>query len=131
MPEEIKETNKSIPSLEKENLELTKESVIEEQESKIEIAPAKIEEKKEEATAPAAVSVQDQQQIQQHVKQIKNLDQENQVKRLCDLAFAKNLNFAIQVARNLDNAYVLDEFHDALVDQLYRELVAKKKLGEI
>lgn len=53
---------------------------------------------------------------------------EEQVKALCKIAFDKGLAEAIKAAKALDNAYVLDEFHDSLVDELYRELVEKGKL---
>ena len=70
-------------------------------------------------------------QAQKQVKQLKDLDRPSQVKALCDLAFQKGLNFAIEVAKALDNAYVLDEFHDTLVDELYKKLVEKGKLKKL
>jgi len=47
-----------------------------------------------------------------------HIDRENQVKKLCELAFEKGLDFAIEAAKKLDNTYVLDELHDTLVDKL-------------
>lgn len=127
------------PSLEKEVLELekkltekraelTKEKKIEAEPTKEKIEPIEevLEKEKVVPTAvPSAV------QVQQQVKELKDLDRQSQVKILCDLAFQKNLNFAIEVARKLDNAYVLDEFHDTLVDKLYQELIKKGKLEKI
>ncbi len=69
-------------------------------------------------------------QIQKQSQQISALDPQNQVKSLCDLAFQKGLDFAIQTARNLNNPYVLDAFHDALVDELYKRLVIERKIEE-
>ncbi|OIP77534.1 MAG: hypothetical protein CO002_03895 [Candidatus Portnoybacteria bacterium CG_4_8_14_3_um_filter_44_10] len=69
-------------------------------------------------------------QVQKQSQQISALDPQNQVKFLCDLAFQKGLDFAIQTARNLDNPYVLDAFHDALVDELYKRLVTERKIEE-
>ena len=68
---------------------------------------------------------------QQEAKKIKQLDQENQIKSLSDLAFQKGLDFAIEVAKNLDNAYVLDQFHDNLVGQLRQRLIEQGKLKRI
>lgn len=70
-------------------------------------------------------------QIQKQSQQISALDPQNQVKSLCNLAFQKGLDFAIQTARNLNNPYVLDAFHDALVDELYKRLVAERKIDEV
>lgn len=63
-------------------------------------------------------------------KKIQDLDKQNQVKALCDLAFQKGLDQAIKTARDLNNAYVLDEFHDTLIDELREQLIEKKRLRE-
>ncbi len=70
-------------------------------------------------------------QISDEVKRIKTLEKTHQVKVLTDLAFEKGIIYAIKVARGLNNAYILDEFHDKLVDQLYEQLVKKRRLKEI
>jgi hypothetical protein len=70
-------------------------------------------------------------QIQKQSQQIGALDPQNQVRSLCNLAFRKGLDFAIQTARNLNNPYVLDAFHDALIDELYRRLIEERKIGEV
>ena len=69
-------------------------------------------------------------QIQKQSQQISALDPQNQVKSLCNLAFQKGLDFAIQTARNLNNPYVLDAFHDALIDELYKRLITERKIVE-
>jgi hypothetical protein len=53
---------------------------------------------------------------------------DEQVKTLCDLAFQKGVEAALKAAQELNNPYVLDEFHDALVDQLYDRLISEKKI---
>jgi len=55
-------------------------------------------------------------------------DIDNQVKSLCDLAFQKGVEVAIKAAQELNNPYVLDEFHDVLVDELYEKLLGEKKI---
>jgi hypothetical protein len=69
-----------------------------------------------------------QKQVSDDAAKIKKMDQKNQVKALVKLVFAKNIAYAIKVARNLDSPYVLDEFHDTLVDEHYEEMVKKGKL---
>ncbi len=54
-----------------------------------------------------------------------------QIKALVDLAFQKGVNYAADVARNLESPYLMDEFHDTLIDQLHKELVEKGKLEEM
>ena len=61
------------------------------------------------------------------IERIKKLEKKDQIDELCNLAF-KDLDFAVEIARKLKSAYVLDEFHDSLVDKLYDKLVEKGKL---
>ena len=65
------------------------------------------------------------------VDKFKGLEKNQQLKNLVDLAFQKGISYAADVARNLDSAYLMDEFHDTLIDQLHKELVARGKLEEI
>ena len=81
------------------------------------------------AAPPAKTKIQ--KQVSDDTGKIKKMDQKNQVKALIKLVFAKNLAYAVKVARNLDSPYVLDEFHDTLVDEYYKEMVEKKKLKKI
>ena len=117
-----------------EKKEVAEEKKIETEPAK-EVEPVKEEPKAEEAikeeAAPAPAPVPPSAQAQKQVKQLKDLDRPSQVKALCDLAFQKGLAFAIEVAKTLDNAYVLDEFHDTLVDELRKKLVEEGKLKQI
>jgi hypothetical protein len=70
-------------------------------------------------------------QARKKAKQLQDLDRPNQIKALSDLAFEKGLNFAVEVAKALDSAYVLDELHDALVDELYQKLLEQGKLNKL
>lgn len=65
------------------------------------------------------------------VKHIKKLEKNQQLKSLVDMAFGKGVSHAVEVVRNLENPYLMDEFHDVLVDELYKTLVEKGKLEEI
>jgi len=69
--------------------------------------------------------------VKDQIKKLKELDRENQIKELCNLSFSEDLDFAVNVAKGLDDAYVLDEFHDALVDELYDKLVEQGELKKI
>ena len=70
-------------------------------------------------------------EIKNDAKEIKNLDTARQVKVLITLAFEKGIGHSIKVARNLNDAYLLDELHDKLVGELRNELVEKGKLKDI
>ncbi|HDY72938.1 MAG TPA: hypothetical protein ENH90_02160 [bacterium] len=65
------------------------------------------------------------------VQQIKIEPKERQIQLLTDLAFEKGIPHAVEVAKRLENAYLLDEFHDALVDKLYNKLIEEGKLKQI
>lgn len=71
------------------------------------------------------------QEIKKDTEKFKGAQKNQQLKGLVDLAFLKGVFYATEVVKNLDNPYLLDEFHDALVDELHKELVDKGKLEEI
>lgn len=79
------------------------------------------------ATPPTA-AVQDK---KPEAEKFKGLEKNQQLKNLVDLAFQKGIIYAADVAKDLDNPYLMDEFHDTLVDKLHKELVARGKLEEI
>jgi len=72
-----------------------------------------------------------QQVAAQKAQEIKGQPKERQVELLKQMAFEKGLIEAIETAKNLDNPYLLDEFHDALVDELYNKLVEQGKLKQV
>ena len=86
---------------------------------------------KEEPAVPAPVASKLSSKVSAQIKKLKELDRESQIKELCNLSFSEDLDFAVNVAKGLDNAYVLDEFHDALVDELYDKLVEKGELKKM
>lgn len=63
-------------------------------------------------------------------KDLKELDKENQIKSLVSLSFTKGIYFAVDVARNLDDPYLLDELRSRLISQ-FEELVKSKKIKQI
>ncbi len=64
-------------------------------------------------------------------ERIKALEKNQQIKALVDLAFQKGVSYAVEIVRTLNNPYLLDEFHDVLVDKFRQELIEKGKLEEI
>ena len=64
----------------------------------------------------------------QTVQQIKVEPKEKQIKLLTDLAFDKGIAHAVEVAKRLDNPYLVDEFHDTLVDEFYNKLIESGNL---
>ncbi len=64
-------------------------------------------------------------------RKLKGQQKERQIKLLADLAFDKGVIHATEVAKKIDDPYILDEFHDTLVDELYNYLVEQGKLKEI
>lgn len=78
-----------------------------------------------------APSDNQQQATAQTAKKIKGEPKERQIKLLIDLTFEKGLPHAVEVARRLENPYLLDEFHDAITDELYNKLVEEGKLKKL
>lgn len=69
--------------------------------------------------------------VVKNAQKIKDEKREKQIKLLVDLAFEKGIVHATEVAKKLNDPYLLDEFHDALVDEFYSYLVEQGKLEEI
>lgn len=53
-------------------------------------------------------------------------DLQLQVEELIDVVFHKGVEAAVSRARGLNNPFILDALHDALVDKLYDELKERK-----
>lgn len=107
---EIRETIEKLETkkIERENEILEEERIIREKLKKeieeMEISPDLIEEAKKKA------------------EKIQKLDYEGKLKRLLDLAEKNSLSFAIEVAKNMNDPFVLDVFHDILVkNELYKK----------
>ena len=60
--------------------------------------------------------------------EISKLEPDQQIGALISLVFEKGLNKAISLARSINNPAILDEFHDALIDRYYSELIKEKIL---
>ena len=123
MPEEI------YKQFEKKRAEALKQPGFKEKD----LTPEKEKEILKEAVSERITNAQtfqptQQQAAVQNAKQISSQPKEKQVYLLTELAFDKGIPHAIEVARRLDNPYLLDEFHDALVDELYNKLVETGKL---
>jgi len=74
----------------------------------------------------------DQQQVvAQSVQQMSEEPKERQIKLLIDLVFEKGISRAVEVAKRLESPYLLDEFHDTLVDELYNKLIEEDKLDKV
>lgn len=70
-------------------------------------------------------------EVEMDLKRVMAMDKPKQVKTLIHLAFSKGLWHSVAVAMRLDDPYILDEFHDTLVDELYDVLVKKGKLKKL
>ncbi len=70
-------------------------------------------------------------EVKADTEKFKGVEKNQQLKGLVDLSFAKGLSHATKVVRNLDNPYLMDEFHDTLIDEFHKKLVDEGKLEEI
>ncbi|MFA7170985.1 MAG: hypothetical protein WC180_03260 [Candidatus Paceibacterota bacterium] len=70
-------------------------------------------------------------EITRDVKAIMTMDEERKIQTLSALAWQKGINYSIEVARKLDDPYVLDLLHAHLSGELHEELVAAKKLDDL
>lgn len=84
-----------------------------------------------ERIATAQPAINQQQAAAQTAQKLKDQPKDRQIQLLTELAFEKGVVEAVEVAKNLDNPYLLDEFHDALIDEFYKKLVEQGKLKAI
>jgi len=90
-----------------------------------------IKEKTEIPASPKITPIAPKKTVIKKAQALKGEPKERQIKLLTDLAFDKGVIHATEVARNLDSPYILDEFHDTLVDELYNYLIKQGKLKQL
>jgi hypothetical protein len=119
-PKEIKKeklSEKVVEELYAEKKEELKKRELLAEEEKI------IREKLEKEVARMNLSPKLQDDAKKRAQQIVNLDEKGKLKRLLDLAEEKGVAFAVDVAKKMDDAAILDYFHDILArDGLYKNL---------
>lgn len=62
------------------------------------------------------------------LKDLKKFPKEKQLEILISLALFHSLSQAVSLAKQLADPFLLDEFHDLLVDRFYQELVKRNKI---
>lgn len=67
-------------------------------------------------------------QIKKITQQMKDADVSHQLIILVNLTRVKGVFYAIRIAKKMGNAYLLDRLHDAIVNDLFEELIKTKKL---
>ena len=58
-------------------------------------------------------------QVQSHVNDLNALEEENKLKKLLEIAELKGVIFAVNVAKKMDDPYMLDILHDSLAKEGY------------
>jgi hypothetical protein len=90
-----------------------------------------------EGTKPGNTGVQTQitppiqTDVSADAAKLSGIEKNQQLQGLVQLAFSKGVAHASEVVRNLDSPYLLDEFHDVLIDEFKKALVEQGKLEEI
>lgn len=134
--EETPHLQREIAELEKK-LEEKKKALIEKGEAEKhekelikEIIKEKVETPPSPKITPVAPSVS-QKVVAKTVKELKGEERGRQIQLLINLVLEKGVIHATEVAKKLDSPYILDEFHDTLVDELYNYLVKQGKLKQV
>lgn len=132
--------------------EPTEEILPEKKEARIEVPEKKVEaipEVKQKEVVKEREQVQEKQKTEEEALKAKKappakvkkgiaddvaiilaLDEPKQIKTLVYLALTKGLHHAYDVARSLDNPYLLDKFHDSLIDEMRETLIKRGKLKQ-
>ena len=120
IPEKIQKPKEGGQKKIEEKLSLEGQEVIE-KEQKFTSAAEKIS----ESPKQKPVSDSSQKTTKKQAASIKGVQRQRQVKILADLAMEKGVHYAVAMAKKMESAYVLDELHDTLVDELYEELKSR------
>lgn len=81
-----------------------------------------IKEKLKKEVEMLKLNPQAQDDAQKKARQIKDLGAEGKLKKLFSVAEEKGLSFAVQVAKDMKDPYILDVFHDLLAkDEYYKK----------
>lgn len=64
------------------------------------------------------------------IAMIQDLNRPKQVKSLVVIALQRGVHYAFDVANGLKDPYLLDEFHDAMANEMKDVLIERKKLKE-
>ena len=120
IPEKIQKPKEEGQKKIEEKLSLEGQEVIE-KEQKFTSAAEKIS----ESPKQKSVSDSSQKTTKKQAASIKGVQRQRQVKILADLAMEKGVHYAVAMAKKMESAYVLDELHDTLVDELYEELKSR------
>ncbi|PIQ92328.1 MAG: hypothetical protein COV69_02900 [Parcubacteria group bacterium CG11_big_fil_rev_8_21_14_0_20_39_14] len=133
-PKSIERGEKKLP-IEEEILELEKKLAQKREEmEKVKRLEGAVEEIGKAPPAPSAPVIPREEELTEEeklsVKKIKMLSKERQLEILNEIALWRGLASAVKIAKALNNAYILDEFHDTLIDKLYKELVERGKIKE-
>ncbi len=75
------------------------------------------------AQAPTPIATEPPSYLSQELK--------DKIQAMVQTVFAKNLDEGIKEAVKTGNMAVIDAFHDILVDELYDQLVERKKLDKV
>ncbi len=133
-PEAAEELEEKVP-LEEEIFDLEKRIEQKRRElEKVKRLEGAIEEIGEKPSATAIPVISREEELTDEEKfslgKIKTLTKEKQLETLGEIALWRGLAPAIKIAKALNNAYILDEFHDTLIDKLYKELLSRGQLKE-
>lgn len=83
------------------------------------------------AYQPQSLTAQSSQPITAEPPSYLSQELKDKIQEIVQLVFSKNLEEGIKEASKTGNMAVIDAFHDILVDELYSQLVEKRKLDRV
>lgn len=87
-----------------------------------------VEDASQQQKPPQVSPLMNDEEVMQDLKDVMAMDKPKQVKVLVYLAFKKGIHHAANIAKKLKDPYLMDEFHDTLVSELYSLLLKKRKI---
>ncbi|MGB9743364.1 MAG: hypothetical protein ACPLW9_01465 [Minisyncoccales bacterium] len=123
------ELNEKKPTQERElakriEEEVKKERVIEGVEKRLTPEEEMIKEKIKKELTELKFTSAEEKEIKEKARKIERLGQEEKLKKLFQLANKEGLFFAIKVAKEMKDEYLLDLFHDLLArDHYYKKFI--------
>ena len=81
------------------------------------------------ASSPSGAAPPLPHKLEPSAQELEHMPDDRQVKFLVMMAMQDGVDKAVDLARRVNSAFVLDELHDLIVDQLFNELVKRGKLA--
>ncbi|MDD3190248.1 MAG: hypothetical protein PHI66_00970 [Candidatus Pacebacteria bacterium] len=82
-------------------------------------------------TAPVKNEEERKRKIAKDISALRDMDEVRKIETLVMIALSEGIDHSIEVARGLQDPYILDSLHDKLIGELHDKLIKEGKLKDL